>query len=130
MTDAQPSFGAPGRYQPAATSTVKCRSLLSELATRQAALRLFEQLLRPFDVGAGGDMQLGVSIEARESHLAFDAVQGPFGARLEADARKTWMPPRSPETQDEAIRNGRRQQSFGRPLIARTIEFLGRTRTR
>ena len=39
-----------------------------------AALRLFQKLFCPLHIGASRDMQFGVSIEAREAHLAFDAV--------------------------------------------------------
>src|SRR3984957_13740513 len=71
-------------------------------------------------------MHLGVSVETREAHLAFNAVQRPFGARLEAMPGKLRRGRDGSEIEDKAIRYGRGQQPFRRPLISWAIEFLRR----
>src|SRR6266404_7463063 len=48
---------------------------------------LFEQLLRAFDVGPLGHIELRVRVEPGEAHLAVDTIQGAFGARLEVGPR-------------------------------------------
>ena len=59
-----------GRGQPAATSTVRCRSPLSEFATRQLSSAFSSSFFAALDVRPRRDMQLGVRVETRESHPA------------------------------------------------------------
>src|SRR5580698_10456292 len=75
------------------------------IGNRTAAFRLLQQPLRPFDIGAGGDMQFGVRLEAREPHPAIDAVQGTLSARLEALPGEFRRGRYCAEVQYEAIRH-------------------------
>ena len=107
------------------TSTVRWRSLDSEFATRQVDLGLFEQFLRPFDVGPRVHVKLRVRVESREAHLAVHAIQRPARACLQAHPGVFGRAGDGAEAEHEAVRDGGRQQLLGRPLIARTVEFLG-----
>jgi len=83
------------------TSTVRCRSLESEFATRQLASAFFHQLLRPLDIGSGVDVQFRVRIESREPHLAVGPIQVP---RVVASSspRRIWRRRRCAEAEHES----------------------------
>jgi hypothetical protein len=99
---------------------------IERIGDQAAGFRLLQQLFRPFDIGAPRNVQYGVGVESREAHLALDTIQRSFGARFEALPRILRRRCDCSKAQDEAVGDGCGQQAFGRPLVAGTIELLGR----
>jgi RNA polymerase sigma factor RpoD-like protein len=91
-----------------------------------AALRLFQELLRALDIRARGHLQLRVRVEAREQHLAVDAIQRAHRAHVEMSPFEFRRPCNRAKSQREAVRDRSRQQPFRRPLIPGAVELLRR----